>query len=64
MTPALKLKEHDKKPLLSCILKFFLPGNSCTTRSTQITEAPMVQVRGPSQSLRCELVVCGRTNTT
>jgi hypothetical protein len=43
MTPKLKLREQDRKLLLSCIRKFFLPGNNCTMRSTQMTVAPKQQ---------------------
>lgn len=40
MTPALKLKEQDKKALLSCILKFLLLGIMRMKMSTNMIEAP------------------------
>lgn len=43
MTPALRLNEHDKKPLLSCILKFLLLGKSLIIKSMHMKDAPKTQ---------------------
>lgn len=43
ITPKLKLRDEDRKALLSWILKFLLPGMRRTTRSIHIMAAPKVQ---------------------
>ncbi|KAJ8610071.1 hypothetical protein MRB53_038798 [Persea americana] len=54
MTPALKLNEDERKPLLSCILKFFIRGNNLTIVSTNMTRAPMTHaLQGQSCYSRC-----------
>jgi len=45
ITPALKLKEHDKKALLSCMLKFLLLGIMRMKMSTNMIDAPNMQAR-------------------
>ena len=40
ITPKLRLREDDKKALLSCILKLRLPGIRCISRSTQMMLEP------------------------
>lgn len=42
MTPKDKLNPVERKVLLSWILKFFLPGNCRTIKSTHIIDAPNV----------------------
>lgn len=42
MTPKLRLREEDKNGLLSCILKFLLPGTRRTRTSTHMIEAVTV----------------------
>jgi len=53
MTPALKLNEHDKKTLLSCMLKFLLLGIMRMKMSTNMIEAPNMQAR---QSQSCRVI--------
>ena len=43
MTPKLRLSEHARKTLLSCMRKLRWPGMRWTTRSTQMTLAPRTQ---------------------
>lgn len=52
MTPKLRLSEHARKTLLSCMRKFRCPGKSRTMTSTQMMAAPNTQA---SQSTVREL---------
>lgn len=55
MTPKLRLRDADRKELLSWILKFRLPGIIRTKRSTQMMEAPMTQAVEIVQRLHLEI---------
>lgn len=46
MTPKLKLREADRKALLSWTLKFLWPGNNLTITSMQMTEAAWMRQYG------------------
>ena len=43
MTPKLRLKDEERKTLLSCIRKFFFPGMCCIIKSTHIMLEPNTQ---------------------
>ena len=45
MTPKLKLREHARKALLSCMRKCFWLGMRRTTKSTQMMVVPAIQAR-------------------
>lgn len=51
MTPKLRLRDDERKTLLSCIRKLRFPGMHWMIRSTQMMLEPMTQAAGASVSM-------------
>lgn len=65
MTPKVRLRDDERKALLSCILKLRFPGMHWMIRSTQMMLEPMTQAVCASAYVRCvERVSCCPTGAT